>query len=134
MRKQLPKINKQDNQELENMEATSDDSIHVDLAVIRHNQLKMFDNLANPSDLVFTPKWVAEDMISFFKPGGKILEPCKGRGAIYDLIGGDKHWCEIMDGKDFYDYTERVDWIISNPPFSIFREFLAHSFDLVSNL
>ena len=35
MRKKLPKINKQDNEELENMEATEKDSIHVDLGVIK---------------------------------------------------------------------------------------------------
>ena len=33
MRKQLPKINKQDNEELKNMETTEKDSIHVDLGV-----------------------------------------------------------------------------------------------------
>ena len=37
MRKKLDKITKQDNEDLENMETTNDDSIHVDLQVIKKN-------------------------------------------------------------------------------------------------
>src|SRR3972149_694367 len=98
---------------LENLEQPDNNSLSViEAKVIRHNQLNIFNGIANPNDLVYTPKWVAEDMISFFNPIGKILEPCKGRGAIFDLLDGNKRWCEIMDGKDFSKYREKVDWII----------------------
>ena len=39
MRKQLPKINKQDNEELEEMKITEKDSIHVDLGVSVRDKL-----------------------------------------------------------------------------------------------
>ena len=53
MRKKLPKINKQDNEELENMKTTEQDSIHVDLGVRRRfrNWIKRKFGLYDISDL-----------------------------------------------------------------------------------
>ena len=42
--------------------------------------------------------------------------------------------CEIKNGRDFFDYDQRVDWIITNPPFSQMREFLKHSYEIASNV
>ena len=38
----------------------------------------------DPDDVVYTPDWVAKDMVEFFKPSGRILEPCKGDGVFLD--------------------------------------------------
>ena len=38
-----------------------------------------------------------------------------------------KDKCEISEGKDFFDYNKKVDWIITNPPWSKIKEFLKHS-------
>lgn len=35
-------------------------------------------------------------------------------------------WCEIKRGRDFFAWTTRVDWIITNPPWSQIRAFLQH--------
>jgi len=63
-----------------------------------------------------------------------ILDPCRGGGSFYDNLPSPKDWCEIDEGKDFYDYTSKVDWIISNPPYSHFDEWLDHSFALSDNV
>jgi len=43
-------------------------------------------------------------------------------------------YCEIAEGKDFFEFNEKVNWIIGNPPYSIFLEFLEHSFKLADNV
>jgi len=30
-----------------------------------------------------------------------------------------KDWCEITEGKDIFEYAGMVDWIVSNPPYSL---------------
>ena len=85
------------------------------------------------NDEIYTPEWAANDMILHFKPFGKILEPCKGNGAFANLIP-DCEWCEIKEGKDFFDYSGNVDWIISNPPYSLIRKFVLHSFKVSDNI
>lgn len=82
---------------------------------------------------IYTPSWVAKEMVEYFKPTGKVLEPFKGHGVFTDLIP-NCHWCEIDEGKDFYDWNEKVDWIISNPPYSGMREFILHSFKFADNI
>ena len=43
-------------------------------------------------------------------------------------------WCEIAEGKNYYDYEKKVDWIVTNPPWSIFRPFLIHSLTVADNI
>jgi hypothetical protein len=46
------------------------------------------------------------------------LEPCKGReNRIYNNIPGKKDWCEIEEGRDFFQYTGSPTKVITNPPF-----------------
>ena len=72
-------------------------------------------------------------MVQHFKPVGKILDPCRGSGAFSSIIEGCD-WCEIKEGKDFYNCTDHYDWIISNPPYSVFSDFLRHSFKIADNI
>jgi hypothetical protein len=87
----------------------------------------------NPADVVYTPDDVARDVVDFFKPTGRILEPCKGEGAFLKYLPG-ADWCEIEQGRDFFAEHRHYDWIIGNQPYSIFVEFLAHSFELADNV
>jgi len=58
------------------------------------------------SDIVLTPEIVAKDIIKYFNPIGKILDPCKGDGVFYDNIDSStKEWCEIREGKDVFEYS-----------------------------
>lgn len=84
-------------------------------------------------DIVYTPAWVAADMVEHFKPVGNVLDPCRGKGAFTDLLPG-ADWCEIEDGRDFFDWTQHVDWAISNPPYSLTRPWFKHSYTIADNL
>ena len=84
-------------------------------------------------DVVFTPEHVAVAMIEHFKPCGLVLDPCKGDGVFLRNMPGAKY-CELQEGTDFFNFTDRVDWIISNPPYSIYSEWLQHSFEVAENI
>ena len=84
-------------------------------------------------DVVYTPDWVARDMVEFFKPSGRILEPCKGEGAFLKYLPSAK-WCEIQDGIDFFQWFEPIDWIIGNPPYKIKLEWLRHSMEIANHI
>lgn len=90
--------------------------------------------MSNPNDVVYTPKWIALDMINHFKPEGVILDPCAGGGVFFNNLEGDKYFCEIENGVDFFDFQLPVRWIISNPPYSIFDEWLTHSLSLADEI
>lgn len=87
-----------------------------------------------PGDVVYTPPDVAADMVRYFNPFGSILEPSADDGVFLRYLPPETEWCEIEKGKDFFSYRKQVDWIIGNPPYSIFAEFLAHSFELAENV
>lgn len=36
-------------------------------------------------------------------------------------------WCEIDSGRDFWDWSMPVDWLVSNPPYSCIDAVLEHS-------
>ncbi len=84
-------------------------------------------------DVVQTPAELAGRIVKHFKPKGKILEPCKGDGNFLNYLPG-AFWCEIKEGRDFFEWNRRVDWIITNPPWSQIRAFLQHSMLLADNI
>ena len=58
------------------------------------------------NDCIETPIELAKQLVEYFKPEGKVLEPCKGKGNFLDAIKGygqnvSTLWCEIKEGKDF---------------------------------
>lgn len=92
-------------------------------------------NPTGGDDNVMTPEPLAKYIINYYNPTGKILDPCRGTGAFYDNYPGvDNDWCELSEGKDFFEYNEQVDWIITNPPFSQIRQFLKHSMTLAADI
>lgn len=88
----------------------------------------------NKNDVVFTPEPIAKQICDMFPIQGKILEPCKGDGAFLKYLPENTEWCEIAEGRNFYDYNEKVDWLVTNPPYSDFNRFLEHSFNLAENI
>lgn len=99
-------------------------------------RLAITKHVARPTDVVYTPPDVAADIVAHFTPAGLCLDPCYGDGAFYHNFpaAAKADWCEIEMGRDFFDYRHRVNWIIGNPPFSIFRAWLLHSFTLAENI
>jgi len=97
-------------------------------------QPQLLQTALTPTDLVYTPDWVARDMVEYFKPTGKILEPSIGNGAIYKYLPAGSEWCEIHKGRDFFQWTKQVNWIVGNPPYSMKLEWLRHSMTLAENI
>lgn len=88
----------------------------------------------NQTDKVMTREDVAIKIIEHFNPTGITLEPCRGSGSFYNNIKGKKDWCEIDECKDFFDYNKKVNWIITNPPYSIYDKFLLKAFEVADNV
>lgn len=91
------------------------------------------------TDEVMTPEPLAEALVKHFNPTGIVLEPCKGENAFIKALekqGGvsEIKWCEISEGIDFFDFNEKVDWIITNPPWSKMRKFLQHAYELADDV
>jgi hypothetical protein len=89
---------------------------------------------ATLSDSVQTNPEIAQMIIEHYKPSGLVLEPCRGNGNIYNLLPSPKDWCEIVQGIDFFNWNKKVDWIITNPPYSIYDKFLEHCFKVADNV
>lgn len=85
-------------------------------------------------DRVYTPVWVAEDLIRHFRPSGRVLEPCAGPGEIFKRLGPNALWCEIDEGRDFFDFHDPVDWIVTNPPYSKTRPFFNHAMTIAEHI
>jgi len=84
-------------------------------------------------DVVYTPAWAAEDMVRHFKPSGIILDPCRGEGIFHNLLPSGSPWCEISEGIDFFGFTEQVDWVIGNPPYSMTRKWFRHTYAIAKD-
>ncbi|MBK8035818.1 MAG: hypothetical protein IPK22_01580 [Verrucomicrobiaceae bacterium] len=85
------------------------------------------------NDVVQTPLHLAKRIVDHFKPSGRILEPCRAGGHFHRYMPG-AFWCEITDGRDFFDWNQPVDWIVTNPPWSQIRAFLQHSMKVADNI
>ena len=90
----------------------------------------------NGNDVVQTPIQLAADIVNYYKPKGTILEPCCGEGNFLSVFPSKADWCEISKGRDFLelDGKKHWDWIITNPPYSKYREFLNKSMDVADNV
>tara|TARA_R110000822_G_C15095417_1_gene471229 strand:+ start:212 stop:712 length:501 start_codon:yes stop_codon:yes gene_type:complete len=86
------------------------------------------------ADIVYTQESSAKEIVEYFKPTGLVLEPCMGAGVFYNLFDEPKEWCEIDKGRDFFEWTQPVDWIITNPPYSIYDLFLEHCLEVADNV
>lgn len=94
---------------------------------LKNSVKRLMNKLATKEDIVYTPDEVAADILNHFNPFGTMLEPCRGGGAFHRLMPDGAEWCEITEGRDFYNWDKPIDWIITNPPYSIFDEFLDHA-------
>ncbi|HGS4926192.1 TPA: DNA methyltransferase [Vibrio parahaemolyticus] len=80
-----------------------------------------------------TPDEVVDALLKHLeiRPSDKFLEPCKGTGSIYGKIKlpeEQKYFAEISEGIDYLETNfEKMDIIITNPPFSLSEEFIKKS-------
>lgn len=89
---------------------------------------------ATAADTVMTPLPIAQLIVEHFKPTGSILEPAKGTGNFMKALPKGTQWCEITEGRDFFTFTGTVDWILTNPPYSIYDAFLEKCFETADNV
>lgn len=97
------------------------------------SQMQLLKMALDPRDVVYTPEWVAADMVSFFKPSGEILEPCCGDGVFMKYLPSAK-WCEIEKGVDFFAWQTPVNYLFGNPPYNNLKEWFTHSFSIAENI
>lgn len=97
-------------------------------------QHSLFEIPVRESDIVYTPRDIAAGLVRWLNPSGLCLDPCKGDGAFYDFMPEGSEYCEIREGKDFFEYSKKVNWIIGNPPYSIFEQFMEKSFSIADNV
>ena len=83
------------------------------------------------NDNIYTPSTVAKLMIDMcdIKPNHQVLDPCKGGGVFFNNLPDycDKDYCEITEHKDFFKCENKYDWIIGNPPFSLWDKWIEHT-------
>jgi len=93
----------------------------------------------NPS----TPEALCRHIVSMFEweDFETVLEPARGTGNFWRAIPSNvcRDWCEIQEGRDFFQYDKRCDTIITNPPFreeingvrvNMVTRFLEHSMEI----
>ena len=95
--------------------------------------------MSNPNDKVYTPDHIVDEVLSIFLPlvesQDTLLEPFSGDGAFLDCMPlGRTDWCQIDKGKGFFEYKEHVDWIITNPLYSIFKQILPKMLEVADNV
>ena len=87
----------------------------------------------NPNDVFITPKKLSKkciDMIDF-KEEEIWYDPFKNNGSYYNQFPNEnKKWSEILEGKDFFEFNEKVDIISSNCPYSLMDKVLKKSVEL----
>ena len=93
--------------------------------------VKKLRDKENPNDKKRTDRPLALHCINMIKleTDDIVLDPFLGDGAFYEQYPSyvKKDWCEIDNGRDFFEYNKEVDWIISNPPYSKLNEVFKHS-------
>ena len=86
----------------------------------------------NGNDCIQTPIYLCKQIVEHFNPQGRILEPCAGDGNFLTTMKANH--CEIKKGRDFMLVQGHWDWIITNPPYSKYRDFLNKSMEVADNI
>ena len=91
---------------------------------------------ATKQDSIMTPVESAKKIIEHFESQiiGTVLEPCRGDGSFYNQLPEPKLWAEIEEGVDFLEWNKKVNWIITNPPYSIYDLFLEKCFEIADDV
>lgn len=104
-------------------------------------------------DRVYTPSVLAQTLVEHFQPSGIVCEPCEGVGegsqafttAFYAQPDVTQvHAMEIERGLDFLTFDPLADsryrrpvpfdWLITNPPWSLYSAFLRKSLQVAANV
>ena len=99
---------------------------------ISHN----IKNRKDANDVFITPLEVAKQQINLhnIRDDDLWLDPCRNNkdGSYYHNYPTNvkKDWCEILEGKDFFEYTNSPQVICGNPPYSIINKWIEKTLSL----
>lgn len=85
------------------------------------------------NDVFITPLALAKKHIDLIEYDDEDIwyDPFKNTGNYYNQYPSDnKVWSEILEGKDFFEFNDKVDVICSNPPYSMIDKVLKKSIEL----
>lgn len=87
------------------------------------------------NDCIHTPLPIVLKMIEMcdIQDDDIVLDPSAGTNKIFfnNLPANcKKMYCEIEDGSDFFQFNDRIDVIIGNPPYSLWNKWLEHTCSL----
>ena len=90
----------------------------------------------NPNDEFYTPNYAIEPLLKYLKPSSFIWCPFDTHESNFVKMlinaGHNVHWTHIEAGMDFFteEPPKGIDYIISNPPYSIKHEVFERLFKL----
>jgi len=90
--------------------------------------------LSNPFHYT-KPEMVKELLaITPIKITDSVLDAGSGLNKVWynTLENKNKYECEIDEGKDYFDWDIKVDWVIGNPPFHLGWKFFEKSLDIAN--
>ena len=92
-------------------------------------------NRQKPNDVFLTPLALSQKAIDMVIDAGQYktwLDPSRGEGSFFNQFppSVEKDYCEITEGKDFFEYQKYNDVIIGNPPFSVWDKWLEKTISL----
>ena len=88
------------------------------------------------NDVFITPLEVAKQQIQLhnINDNDLWLDPCRNNkeGSYFNNFPQNvrKDWCEILEGKDFFEYDENIDIICGNPPYSVIDKWIKKTLQL----
>jgi len=97
-------------------------------------------NKRKESDFYATPKSLTREFLKAtdmeWRKDCSIIDPCAGSNAIVDVLKEYGFMCVQShdintDGVDFLSDNTKVDFIITNPPYSLANEFILHAKQVV---
>jgi hypothetical protein len=104
------------------------------------------EQMSHSDNDIETPPGLVSAIIEYYAPFISesislpfVLDPCAGLNHVFYNEISETFWCqtfycEIKEGKDFFNFEEKVDWVIGNPPFISYRQFVDHSMEIADNI
>jgi len=84
----------------------------------------------------YTPENCVRDLLNLvpIEKGDICLDPSSGINKVWfnNFPTENKIEVELDDGTDFLDFNQKVDWVLGNPPFTLFIKFLFHSSEIAN--
>ena len=102
----------------------------------RQNDVKLRPDTGLNDEILTPPElakvMIADTLVIAKKVGAGIkwLDGFKNTGVFYNNYpeGADKDYCEIIEDKDFFKYSDEYDVICGNPPFSLLSSKAKYGF------